>query len=70
VSSSERSFRAPSSRNKLANLTELETRFESKWGKSGDVAELFGEAFVEVGDVETGLRWYERAVAAPDGRPP
>ena len=52
----------------LANLTELETRFESKWGKSGDVAELFGEAFVEVGDVETGMRWYERAVAAPDGK--
>ena len=28
---------------------------------------LFGEAFVEAGDVETGLVWYERAVAAPDG---
>ena len=32
------------------------------------MAELFGEAFVEVGDVETGMQWYERAVAAPDGR--
>jgi hypothetical protein len=32
------------------------------------VAELFGEAFVEAGDVETGMRWYETAVAAPDGK--
>jgi hypothetical protein len=32
------------------------------------VAELFGEAFVEAGDVETGMHWYEIAVAAPNGR--
>jgi len=52
----------------LSNLIELEKRFASKWGQSGEVAELFGEAFVEAGDVETGMRWYERAVAAPDGK--
>lgn len=52
----------------LNNLTQLETLFGSKWGESGDVAELFAEAFVEVGAVETGMHWYERAVAAPDGR--
>jgi hypothetical protein len=50
------------------NLTQLESRFGSTWGGSGDVAELFGEAFVEAGDVEAGLRWYEAAVAASDAR--
>ncbi len=52
----------------LNNLTHLEKLFGSKWGKSGAVAELFGEAFVEAGDVETGMQWYERAVTAPDGK--
>jgi CHAT domain-containing protein len=52
----------------LASLTQLEELFEKKWGKSGNVAELFGEAFVEAGSVENGMQWYERAVAAPDGR--
>ncbi len=52
----------------LANLRQLETLFGSKWGTSGAVAELFAEAFVEVGAVETGRQWYERAVSAADGR--
>jgi hypothetical protein len=52
----------------LQNLTQLQKQFAPKWGSSGDVAELFGEAFVEAGDVETGMQWYERAVAAADGR--
>ena len=52
----------------VASLTKLEELFEAKWGSSGIVAELFGEAFVEAGAVERGLRWYERAVAAADGR--
>jgi CHAT domain-containing protein len=52
----------------LRNLAQLEKLFESKWGACGDVAELFGEAFTEAGDVETGMRWYETAVTAPDGR--
>jgi hypothetical protein len=51
----------------LDNLNRLAKLFGSKWGASGAVAELFGEAFVEAGDVETGMIWYERAVAAPDG---
>jgi hypothetical protein len=50
------------------NLQELEKRFGERWGKSGSVAELFGEAFVEVGAVESGMHWYDRAVAAPDGK--
>jgi len=52
----------------VANLTKLEELFKSKWGSSGAIAELFGEAFAEAGAVERGLRWYERAVAAADGR--
>jgi tetratricopeptide (TPR) repeat protein len=52
----------------LRNLAQLEKLFGSKWGRSGDVAELLGQAFVEAGDVEAGLQWYERAVAAPDAQ--
>jgi len=52
----------------LRNLAQLEKLFGSKWGGSGDVAELFGEAFVEAGDVEKGMDWYETAVAAPNAR--
>jgi tetratricopeptide (TPR) repeat protein len=52
----------------LQNLAQLQKLFAPKWGSSGDVAELFGEAFVEAGDVETGMEWYERAMAAADGR--
>jgi CHAT domain-containing protein len=52
----------------VANLTKLEELFDAKWGDTGAVAELFGQAFVETGAVERGLRWYERAVAAADGR--
>lgn len=49
------------------SLLALEKLYTEKWGKRGDVAELFGSAFVEVGAVEKGLHWYERAVAAGDG---
>ena len=52
----------------LQHLTQLQNLFGPKWGSSGDVAELFGEAFVEAGDVDTGMEWYERAVAAADAR--
>jgi hypothetical protein len=52
----------------LQNLTQLQKLFAPKWGSSGDVAELFGEAFVEAGDVEAGMEWYQRAVGASDGR--
>lgn len=52
----------------LRALAQLEKLFAPKWGGSGDVAELFGEALVEAGDVEAGMQWYETAVGAPDGR--
>ena len=53
--------------NSLRRLEELSEE-KQKWGKSGAVAELFGEAFVEAGDFESGIQWYEKAVTAPDGK--
>jgi CHAT domain-containing protein len=50
----------------LQNIEQLAKLFESKWGARGDVAELFGEALVEAGDLEAGMAWYDRAVLAPD----
>lgn len=50
-----------------ANVQTLEKLYGEKWGESGAVAELFAAAFVEVGDIETGVRWYERAVTAANG---
>jgi hypothetical protein len=55
---------------KLDALRQLETRFGESWGWKGDVGELFGEAFSEAGDVEAAVRWYDKAVTAPDGRAP
>ncbi len=52
----------------LDKLRHLETVHAARWGGQGDVAELFGAAFTEAGDVEAGLRWYEKAVASADGR--
>ncbi len=50
------------------SLQKLEKQFGEEWGRGGSVAEIFGEAFVEVGVIESGMHWYERAVAAADGR--
>ena len=49
----------------LRNLAQLEKLFGSKWGGSGDVAELFGEAFVEAGDVESGHALVRNAPSPP-----
>lgn len=50
------------------NVHMLERLFGTRWGSSGSVAELFGEAFVEAGAIERGLTWYTRAVSAPDAK--
>jgi CHAT domain-containing protein len=50
----------------IRTLNDFEKLFGGTWGSSGAVAELFGEAFTEAGDVEKGRTWYERAVNAPD----
>lgn len=49
------------------SLLELERQFAAQWAHKGAVAERFAQAFVELGDVETGIAWYERAMEAPDG---
>ncbi|MEO7190194.1 MAG: CHAT domain-containing protein [Vicinamibacterales bacterium] len=50
-----------------AKLRHLDARFGSQWGRLGKVAEAFGLAWAEVGDAETAIAWYEKAVGAPDG---
>lgn len=53
----------------LANLHALEARTrEQGWASEGDVAEMFGEAFVEAGDLQAGMAWYASAVSAEDGK--
>jgi hypothetical protein len=57
----------------VARLRQLEAVYEARWqapGLStmlGTVADRFGEAFVEAGDVGRGIEWYRRALAAEDG---
>lgn len=45
----------------------LEHRFFARWGDLGEVAEAFGMAWAESGDVQRAIECYERAVAANDG---
>jgi hypothetical protein len=61
-------FQGADPRAAIARLEYLEAQYAQTWGAQGDVAELFGTTFAEAGDSEAGLRWYERAVAATDGR--
>jgi hypothetical protein len=53
---------------RLRTLAAIAEDPERGWAAAGDVAELFGAGFVEAREVEEGLKWYERAVLAPDGR--
>jgi hypothetical protein len=48
------------------NVKQLENLYGEKWGSIGTVAEFFAAASIEVGAIENGVRWYERAVAADD----
>lgn len=52
----------------LEKLRHLESTHGPQWGSRGDVAELFGAAFTEAGDVESGVKWYETAVKSAGGR--
>jgi tetratricopeptide (TPR) repeat protein len=45
----------------------LQERFGKIWGNIGEVAEAFGAAWVELGDPESAIQWYERALGANDG---
>ena len=54
----------------LERVRAVEQRFGDRWGHLGDVAEWFGAAFVAGRDLESAIRWYERAVSAGDGSAP
>ncbi|HKV76715.1 MAG TPA: CHAT domain-containing protein [Candidatus Sulfotelmatobacter sp.] len=51
----------------LGKIRDLENRFASKWGDIGSVAEYFGKAYAGARELESAIRWYQRAVAASDG---
>ena len=54
----------------LERVRALEQRFGERWGNSGEVADLFGAAFVAGRDLEAAITWYQRAVTAADGTAP
>jgi CHAT domain len=64
----ETKFQGASTTAQLDSLRDLEKAFGGKWGKFGEVAEAFGEAFLEAGGTESAVTWYRRAVEATDGR--
>jgi len=67
VRSAHQSARAPEQR---ARIRYLEKRFAKRWGSMGAVAEAFGTAWSDVGEVgdrRDAIEWYERACAAADG---
>ncbi len=46
----------------------LDTTFGSRWGQFGNVAEAYGKAWAAVSVDAKSVAWFERAVAANDGR--
>src|SRR5262245_8523433 len=46
---------------------ELEAAYADRWGNRGAVAQAFGDAYSELGEVESAIRWYSRAMSAEDG---
>lgn len=60
-------FQGADSASQRTIVGHLESRFEGRWGACGDVAEAFGAAWAAIGDRAAAIRWYEAAVAAPDG---
>jgi hypothetical protein len=58
--------RAPAQRQR-ARIGHLEARFGSLWGGMGAVAEAFGLACAEAGDVDAAIGWYEAALQGNDG---
>lgn len=50
----------------LERVRHLEARFGALWGGMGAVAEAFGVAYKEAGDLAAAITWLERALAAPD----
>ncbi|HET9646255.1 MAG TPA: CHAT domain-containing protein [Burkholderiaceae bacterium] len=60
-------FNDKSPQTQLDRVHALASRYGSRWGSVGAVAEAFGRACAESGDFDGALDWYQRAVAAEDG---
>jgi tetratricopeptide (TPR) repeat protein len=54
-------------RRRLQRLHALQARYQERWGGMGAVAEAFGLAYAEGGDLDAAVDWYARAVRAGDG---
>jgi hypothetical protein len=54
-------------RRRLDKLRQLQARHAPQWGNIGAVAEAFGVAFAESGDLDAAIDWMRRAVQAGDG---
>jgi len=54
-------------RRRLTKLRQLQARYQPLWGGIGAVAEAFGLAYSECGDVDAAIDWYRCAVGAADG---
>jgi hypothetical protein len=51
----------------VKTLGELQSRHASKWGAMGAVAEAFGVAWQQAGDLQQAQQWLQRAMMAADG---
>jgi hypothetical protein len=54
-------------RRRLDKLRRLQARYAPLWGGIGAVAEAFGLAYAECGDMDAAVDWTQRAVRAADG---
>jgi tetratricopeptide (TPR) repeat protein len=50
----------------LEKIRHLEARFGALWGGMGAVAEAFGVAYAEAGNVDPAIAWYQRALQCND----
>jgi hypothetical protein len=52
---------------RIERIQYLERKFVPHYGEQGKVAEAFAQAWENVDEGDKAVRWYERAVRAPDG---
>lgn len=51
----------------LDQLRALQSRYQGRWGRHGDIAEAFGLAYAEASAFDDAIAWLKRAIAAEDG---